>query len=99
VVGPVDALRVLGRVEGDLLAVDDDAVFTFGFDRGAEAAVRGVVLQQVGVGRQVAGGVDRDDVEFVLQALLVDGTQRAATDTTKTVDCNLDSHGIFSSLR
>jgi hypothetical protein len=83
---------ILGRVEGDLLAVDDDAVFAFGFDGGAEAAVGGVVLEQVGVGGQIAGGVDGDDFEFVLQALLVDGAQRAATDTTETVDCNLDSH-------
>ena len=66
---------------------------------GGEAAVRRVVLQQVGVGRQVAGGVDGDDVELALQPLLVNGAQRAATDTTETVDCNLDSHGSSSSLR
>jgi hypothetical protein len=52
VAAPVDALRILGRVEGDLLAVDDDAVLAFGLDGGAEAAVRGVVLEQVGVGRR-----------------------------------------------
>jgi hypothetical protein len=60
-----------------------------------EAAVRGVVLEQVGVGRQVAGRVDGDDVEFVLQALLPDRAQGAATDTTKTVNSNLDSHESF----
>jgi hypothetical protein len=89
VIGPVDVFRVLGRVESDALAVDDDAVFAIGLDAGAEAAVRGVVLQQVGVRCQIAGGVDGDDVEFILQTLFVNGAQRAATDTTKPLIATL----------
>ena len=50
----------------------------------------------MGVGGQIAGGVDGDHFEFVLQALLVDGAQRAATDTTETVDGDLDAHRCFS---
>jgi hypothetical protein len=50
----------------------------------------------VGVGGQIAGGVDGDHFELVLQALLVDGAQRAATDTTETVDGDLDAHRLKS---
>src|SRR5690606_1413627 len=96
VAAPVHAQGVLGGVEGDLLAVDDDDVLAFGLDRGGEAAVGGVVPEQVGVGGQIAGGVDGDHFKLVLQALLVDGAQRAATDTTETVDGDLDAHRCFS---
>ena len=55
--------------------------------------MRGVVLQQVGVGLQVARCVDSNEVEFILQTQFIDCTQGATTDTTETIDSDINSHG------
>ena len=91
---------VFDRVDDDLLAVDNDVVvFAFtlvvfdgvlaGLERGAVAALSGVVLQKV---REHLGGgqvVDRNDfVTFSAEHL----TERQTANAAKTIDCNFYCH-------
>src|SRR5690349_13274074 len=73
------------RHDLDAVVVDDDAVAVHAH-RGREAPVRGVVLQQVGVGLGVAQVVDRDELQPVLLATFIVGPQHHASDASKTVD-------------
>src|SRR6185312_14735896 len=83
----------LGRIalghDLDAVVVDDDAVAIHAHRR-REAPVRGVVLQQVGVGLGVAQVVDRDELQIVLLAALVVSAQHHAADASKSVDGYLD---------
>ena len=97
----IDAERLpgqLGRValghDLDAVVVDDDAVAIHAHRR-RKAPVRGVVLQQVGVGLRVAQVVDRDELQivFFLAAFthcFIVGPQHHASDAPKTVDGYLD---------
>src|SRR5207244_8602745 len=57
-----------------------------------EAGMRGVVLQQVGVGPGVAQVVDRHELQAVLLAALVVRPQYHSPDPSEAVDRHLDSH-------
>ena len=85
--------RQLGRValghDLDAVAVDHDAVAVDAHVR-RERAVRGVVLEQVGVGLRVAEVVDRDELKLVLLAALVVGAQDHAADAAESVDGYFD---------
>jgi hypothetical protein len=58
--------------------------------------VGGVVLGQVGVGGEIARGVDRHHLELVAAAQLIYRAQRAAADPPVSVDRNLDGHEYVS---
>ena len=96
---PGAVLGVLDGVDLDLLAVHDDGILG-GIDSvlvltdfAQERALRSVVLQQVsqhlGAGQVVDGN---DLVAGSLEHL----TERQTADTTKTIDCNFDSHSESS---
>lgn len=86
----------------DLVAVDDQNVVLgevrLGLLRGdlvLELAVDRVVLHLVGEVVRVGGDIDDgDDVDLVLaeKALVAEGLEDHAADTTETVDGNLDGH-------
>ena len=91
--------RQLGRIalgdDADAIIVHHQAV-AVDPHRAGELAVRGVVLQEVSVGRGVAQVVHRDELQPVLLAALVVGAQHHAADAAESVDGNLDRH--FSTL-
>ena len=71
-------------------AVDEEG--TVGdLDGAAEAAVDGVVLEEVSERLGVGEIVDRDDVE-VGAAALEDGAEHEAADAAEPVDANLEDH-------
>ncbi len=83
--------QVLGLAVGedlDRMAVGDEAVFGQ-FDGIEEAAVHGIVFQQVSKGFQVTGVVDRHNVDC---RVLDHGAERQTSDTTESVDANFDCH-------
>jgi hypothetical protein len=84
----------------DVLAVhDEDVVLDFFWGRflrahrAVEAALGGIVFQEIG---EIVGRDDvahRDDVERrAEQALLDESAENEATDATETVDCDFNSH-------
>ena len=98
--GPRKVGGGLGGDDEDILAVDDDDVVLslvggalLGADLAVEAALGGIVLEEVG---QVVGGddiADGDDVELSAEeALLDESAEDEATDAAKAVDSNLESH-------
>ena len=85
------------RVNGDLLAVDNDVVLASLNDMALSSvvALSGVVLQQMS---QHLGGsqvVDSDDFEALSAEHL---TESQTADTAKTIDCNFNRHGDSSIL-
>ena len=87
--------RQLGRValgdDLDAVPIHDQAV-AVDFDGARELAVRGVVLQQVGVRVGVAEVVNGDELQAVLLAAFVMRAQDHTADAPETVDRNLDGH-------
>jgi hypothetical protein len=85
----VGGIPLGGQADG--LAVDDH-VAAGGGDVTVETTMHGVVLQHVGqvVGLQQV--VDAD--HFDTGEILGDGAESHATDTTKTIDANFDSHAF-----
>jgi len=75
-----------GRMgDGDRLAVDQQAGIAGG-DRGGEAAMGGVEAGEVGDAGEIGGLVDRDHLEFIRDAGLVQRAQVAAADPAVAVD-------------
>ena len=70
-------------------AVDDDRSVDR-LDRAGEAAVDGVVLEQLGEHRRIGDVVDRDPLD--VGARLERGPERGATGPPEAVDCDADSH-------
>ena len=79
---------VLAREDLDLLAVHHDGVFLHLHGR-LEAAVHGVVLQEVGQGLRVGDVVDGHDPE---RGILVRGAEEVAADPPEPVDADVDGH-------
>src|SRR5690606_17089691 len=75
----------------DLARADVDPVLARGH-RAGEAAVDGVVAEQVGVGLDRPQVVDRHHLD-VLAAMLDDRAQDEAADAAETVDGDADGHG------
>src|SRR5690606_33679332 len=77
----------------DLVAIDDEGVGALDGDGAGEAALRGVVLQEV---REVVGWhqvVERDDVDLVAQEPLVnDCAEYETADAAESVDSYFYSH-------
>ena len=95
VVGPLPfALAAAG--DGDLTVVDLKAVFG-GLHFAGEAAVNGIVLEQIGH-FLVGGAMAVDDHHFTLGEEVHDAEQVSA-DTTKTVDANPDHGNSFMVIR
>ena len=99
--GDVDVqflVRKLGRVtlggDPDLAHAHIDPAVAV-FDRAGEAAVDGVILQQMGVGLDRAQIVDRHHLD-VATAMLDDRAQDEAADTAETIDGDADGHGAVS---
>src|SRR6476660_6240925 len=86
---PRQLRRIAFGYDLDAVVVDDDAVAVHAYRR-RKAPVRGVVLQQVGVGLRVAQVVDRHELQGVLLAAFIVGPQHHASDASKTVDRYLD---------
>ena len=93
----------LGAEHLDVLAVDDEHVVLGlsggGFlrgDRALEAALGGIVFEEVG---EIVGGndvADRDDIDFLAeQTLLGDGAKHQTADAAETIDSDFDSHILF----
>ena len=55
----------------------------------------GVVLGQVGVGFRLAQIVDGDDLDIMLLATFIVGTQHIAANPAITIDCNANRHFYF----
>jgi len=97
---PGEVSRIaLGLDALDAVAVDNEDVLLaggsgFGFDAVLEAAVDGVVLHLVSEVVSVGFHIDdSDDVEFVTEeALIADGLEDHTTDTTETVDTDVEGH-------
>jgi hypothetical protein len=95
--------RKLGRIllgqDLELVAVHADAI-RGGADIGLQVAENRVVLEQMGECRRIGEVVDRDDVDIVMRHRRA---QNVATDSTETVDANLDGHalppGVFAAIR
>ena len=84
-------LRRIGLLNHlDLMAVHDHRVVGR-LDGAVEAAVRAVVFQQVGVGRQIGQVVDGNDFD-VVAAFGKDSAHDQAADPPETVDGYFDSH-------
>src|SRR5512140_468933 len=79
---------VLAREDPDLLAVHHDGVFLH-LDGRLEAAVHGVVLQEVGQGLRVGDVVHGHDLE---RGILVRGAEEVAADPPEPVDADFDGH-------
>src|SRR5512141_1816962 len=79
---------VLAREDLDLLAVHHDGVFLHLHGR-LEAAVHGVVLQEVGQGLRVGDVVHGHDLE---RGILVRGAEEVAADPPEPVDADFDGH-------
>jgi len=99
-VNPEFAPGQLGRVavgqHANLVAVDDH-VIAFHFHGAGEAAMRGVVARQVGVGVNRTQVVDRDDLH-VFATAFIERTQHIAPDSSVPVDPDLDRHRLPSFL-
>ena len=99
----VDAERLMGQLgrvpdrrDLDLAHADIDGVAgNLHFVR--EAAVDGIVTQEMRVGFNRAKVVERDHLD-VLAAQLHDGAQDIAADAPKAVDGDLHGHGSYLSL-
>ncbi len=83
--------RVLNGGNLDRLAVADGDRVAFDRHGRREAAMDGVVTEQVGVGLDRAEVVDGDDFD-IGAAGFDDGAKNVAADTSETVDGNLDCH-------
>ena len=78
----------------DAISVHDHVTAVHGhFAR--EAAVSGVVACQVRVGLGVTEIVDRDDLNLIGAAALVQRAKDVATDASVSVDGDFDRHGIL----
>ena len=99
---PGEFSRGLGGNDADLGAIhDQDVVFGLvrrglgGADGAGEAALGGVVLEQV---RQVVCGDDvthRDDVDVLAhQSLLDESAEDQTADTAETIDRYIDCHNV-----
>ena len=75
----------------DAIAIDDQ-VAAIDTDLARETSMRGVVLGQVRIGRRVAEIIHRDDLDLAGALCLVQCAQHVATDTTVTIDGDLDRH-------
>jgi len=85
---------VLAREDLDLLAVHHDGVLLH-LDGRLEAAVHGVVLQEVGQGLRVGDVVHGHDLE---RWILVRGAEEITADPPEPVDADFDGH-ILNLLR
>src|SRR5690606_10352582 len=85
----------LGRIavgqHADAVAVDDHVV-AVDLDRAGETAMRRIVAGEVGVRLGIAQVVDGHDLDVVLLAVFVVGTQDIAADAAVTVDGDADGH-------
>ena len=81
----------LGR-DLDLARADIDPILARGH-RAGEAAVDRIVAEQVGVGLDRTQIVDRHNLD-IRAARFDDGAQDVAADAAKSIDGNLDGHGV-----
>ena len=95
--------RRLGADDENFLAVNNQHVVLglvgggfFRANRAGEAALRGIVFEQVG---EIVGGhdvADGDDFDFLAeQALFSDRAKDEATDPTESVDGDFDWHNLI----
>src|SRR5690606_23963414 len=89
-VAPGEVRRVPLGEDAEPVALNDEVV-VLGPDVAGEAAVDGVILEQVRQRGRVREVVDGDDVE-VAGAALQDGAEDEAADAPEPVDPDLDSH-------
>jgi len=86
---PVDALNVLFSEDSDLSTIDDDVV-AFVSDFSLESTVDGVVLELINqVVQRHEGVVDGGDFDL---RVLEGGSEGESSDSTETVDTELDGH-------
>ena len=78
----------------DLVAIDDQ-VIALDLDVTVELAMGGVVLGQVCIGFGLAEIIDGDDLDVVLLAAFIVGTQHIAANPAITIDCNANRHFYF----
>ncbi len=97
--GDVDAqilVRQLGRIldRGDLnLVAGHRHDVAFHRNRSREAAVDGIVLQEMRIGRHRAEIVDRDDFD-IATTRFHDGAQDQPADAAEPIDCNTNGHEL-----
>ena len=96
--GPGNLRGILVREDANLLAVDRDVVVVHDLDGAIEAAVGGVVAEEVGVGRGVGNIVDRDDLDVVGMPLQ-DRLQALPADAAESVDAYTCRHCVCAPPR
>ena len=81
-------------VDGDEMAIDDDAPIA-GNDAIVNPPVDGSVLEEMGCRCQIAGSIDRYDLEI---RIVLHCAEDQTSDAPESADSNLDSH-LRSSFR
>jgi hypothetical protein len=75
----------------DAIAVHDNMI-AIHRDRGRKLAVRAVVLGEMRVGLRVTEVVDRHELQLMLAAAFIVGTQNIASNAPVSVDCHSNRH-------
>ena len=90
---PRQLRRIALRDHADTVAVHDHRI-AVDAHLALEAAVRGVVARQMGIGIGIAQVVDGDDLNCARTLSLVQGPQDVAADAAVTIDAHLDCHQL-----